>query len=146
MNELVTQIRRFLAAMPRKDAASFRLVRREWSGRPSNVPGASIIALARQLVPLGLRECIFAYETIFHHQANPGALTKKDVICRCFPLRERVLKKTSLHLHSERRRVSSPRIQLSSRRSSSLRHRRMSLWIRVVRLACRRALQPAGRM
>ncbi len=80
MNKLVEEIRRSLAAMPCKDAPSFRLVRREWSRRLKDSPGASVIALAKQLVPLGFWERIFAYETIVHHQAALNALTKRDVV------------------------------------------------------------------
>jgi len=80
MKKLVEVIRRSLAAMPRKDAPSFRLVRREWSKRLKDSPGASVIALAKQLVPLGFWERLFAYETIVHHRAAFEALTKKGVI------------------------------------------------------------------
>ena len=80
MKKLIEEIRRSLAAMPRKDAPSFRLVRREWSRRLRNSPGASVIALAKQLVPLGFWERIFAYETVVHHQAALDALTKRDVV------------------------------------------------------------------
>ena len=78
--KLVVEIRRSLAEMPRMDASSFRLVRREWSRRLKDSPGASVIALAKQLVPLGFWERILAYETIVHHRAALDGLTKNDVV------------------------------------------------------------------
>ncbi len=74
------EIRRSLAAMPRKNADSFRVVRREWSGRLESSPGVSVIALAKQLAPLGFWERVFAYEIIACHKAALEALKRRDVI------------------------------------------------------------------
>jgi hypothetical protein len=79
MKNLVAEIRHALAAMPRKDAGSFRLVRREWSKRLKELPGASVVALAKQLVPQGLWERVFAYEIIVYHKGALDALNQKDV-------------------------------------------------------------------
>jgi 3-methyladenine DNA glycosylase AlkD len=79
MKSLVAEIHNSLTAMPRKDATSFHLVRREWSRRLKDSPGASVIALAKQLVPTGVWERIFAYEIIAYHQGALDALTQKDV-------------------------------------------------------------------
>ena len=79
MKTLVAEIRRSLAAMPQKDAPSFRLVRREWSKRLKHSPATTVIALAKQLVPLGLWERIFAYEIIVYHQPALDALSQKVV-------------------------------------------------------------------
>src|SRR6266853_6365795 len=79
MKQLVAEVKRGLAAMPRKDAPSFRVVRREWSKRLKNSSGTSIIALAKLMVPLGFWERIFAYEIIVHHPPALNALTQKDV-------------------------------------------------------------------
>jgi len=79
MKTLVAEIQRALAAMPRKDVPSFRLVRREWSKQLKNSPGTAIIALAKLLLPLGFWERIFACEIIVHHQPALDALTPKEV-------------------------------------------------------------------
>ena len=79
MEKFVAEIHRSLIAMPRKNVPSFRIVRREWSKRLGDYPGADITALAKQLVPLGLWERGFAYEIITHHQSAMEALTRKDV-------------------------------------------------------------------
>jgi hypothetical protein len=76
----VEEIRRSLAAMPEKNAASFRLVRREWSGRLKNSSAASVLALAKQLMPLGLWERIFSYEIIVNHKPSLEALNQKYVV------------------------------------------------------------------
>jgi hypothetical protein len=76
---IIPEIRRSLSDMPLKNAASFRLVRREWSVRLKNFPGTSVISLAKQLVPLGTWERIFAYEIIVNHNDALGALTTKAV-------------------------------------------------------------------
>jgi len=47
--------------------------------RLQNVPGPSGLALAKQLVPHGLWERVFAYEVIVHHYRAVHALTRKDV-------------------------------------------------------------------
>jgi hypothetical protein len=79
MKSLRVEIRHSLSAMPRKDAASFHLVRREWSKRLKDSPGASVVALAKELVPMGTWERIFAYEIIAYHQGALDSLSQKDV-------------------------------------------------------------------
>jgi 3-methyladenine DNA glycosylase AlkD len=79
MKTLVSEIHRSLDAMTKKNAPSFRLVRREWSKRLKHSPATSVIALAKQLVPLGFWERIFAYEIIVNHQPALHALSQKDV-------------------------------------------------------------------
>jgi 3-methyladenine DNA glycosylase AlkD len=76
---IIPKIRTSLAAMPRQDAASFRLVRREWSIRLKDFPGTMVISLAKQLVPLGTWERIIAYEIIVNHKDALDALTPKAV-------------------------------------------------------------------
>ncbi len=79
MKSLVAEIRHDLVSMPRKDATSFRFVRRAWSKRLKNSPGSFVVALARKLVSLGLWERIVAYELIVYHQPALNALSPKDV-------------------------------------------------------------------
>jgi 3-methyladenine DNA glycosylase AlkD len=79
MKTLVAEVRHSLAAMPRKDARSFHLVRREWSKRLKDSPGASVVALAKQLVPKGLWERILAYQILAYHQAALEALSPRAV-------------------------------------------------------------------
>lgn len=79
-NVFVEEVSGALEAMPHKNAASFRAIRREWSARLENSSGASVIALAKQLVPLGFWERVFAYELIACHKAAQEAMTRKDVI------------------------------------------------------------------
>jgi hypothetical protein len=76
---IIPEIRRSLAAMPRRDAASFRVVRREWSIKLKVFPGTKVISLAKQLVPLGGWERIFAYEIIVNHNDALDSLTPKAV-------------------------------------------------------------------
>ena len=76
---IIPEIRRSLTDMPLKNAASFRLVRREWSVRLKNIPGTSVISLAKKLVPIGTWERIFAYEIIVNHNDALSALTEKTV-------------------------------------------------------------------
>ncbi len=80
MKTLVAEIRGSLASMPKKNAPSFRLVRREWSKQLTHSSATSVLALAKRLVPLGFWERIFSYEIIVNHQPALDALTKKDVI------------------------------------------------------------------
>jgi 3-methyladenine DNA glycosylase AlkD len=80
MKKLVPEIQRSLAAMPTKDARSFRVVRREWSARLKDKSGASVLALAKNLVSLGVWERVFAYEILAYHQGARAALKPKDVI------------------------------------------------------------------
>jgi len=79
MKTLVEEIHRSLAAMPKKDAPSFRLVRREWSKQLKDSSAATVLSLAKQLVPLGSWERIFSYEIIVNHQPSLDALNQKDV-------------------------------------------------------------------
>ena len=79
MKRLVAEVRRALAAMPREDVPSFRMIRSEWSKRLKDSPGSSIIALAKLLVPLGFWERIFAYEIIVHHKPALSALNQRDM-------------------------------------------------------------------
>jgi len=80
MREMAVEIRRSLAAMPVKNVPSFRILRRAWSKRLKNLPGTSIIALARRLVPLGPWERGAAYEIIEHHQGAQETLRPRDVV------------------------------------------------------------------
>jgi len=79
MKKLAVEIRRSLAAMPRKDAPSFRLVRCEWSKQLKDTSATAVLSLAKQLVPLGVWERIFSYEIIVNHQPSLDALNQKDV-------------------------------------------------------------------
>jgi 3-methyladenine DNA glycosylase AlkD len=79
METLVTEIRRSLSAMPRKEARSFHEVRRGWSKRLKDYPGASIVTLAKRLVPMGFWERILAYEILTCHDGALEALTERDV-------------------------------------------------------------------
>lgn len=80
MRKSAAEIRRSLAAMPRKNAASFRVIRREWSRRLKSSSGASVILLGKRLAPLGFWERVFAYELIACHRAAQEAITREDVI------------------------------------------------------------------
>jgi hypothetical protein len=79
MKTLVVEIRRSLAAMPKKNAPSFRLIRREWSKQLKHSSATTVLALAKQLVPLGSWERIFSYEIIVNHQPSLDALNQKYV-------------------------------------------------------------------
>ena len=79
MREIATEIHRSLAAMPLKNAPSVRILRREWSKRLKDLPGTSIIALAKRLVRLGFWERGLAYDIILHHPAALEALKPNDV-------------------------------------------------------------------
>jgi hypothetical protein len=80
VKKLVPEIQRSLAAMPTKNAVSFRRVRRGWSERFKDRSGASVIALAKILVSRGVWERIFAYEILEYHQGARDALKSRDVI------------------------------------------------------------------
>ena len=80
MKTLVEEIRRSLDSMPKKNAPSFRLVRREWSKQLKNSSAATVLSLAKQLVPLGFWERIFSYEIIVNHQPSLEALNQKNVV------------------------------------------------------------------
>ena len=79
MRNIATEIQRSLTALPGKNARSVRLLRREWSKRLKDLPGPSIIAVARRLVRLGLWERFLAYEIIVHHRAASETLKPNDV-------------------------------------------------------------------
>lgn len=79
MKSIVPEIRRSLASMPKRDARSFHLVRREWSGRLKDSSGASVVALAKQLVQGGLWERVLGYELIAYHPAALEALNRNEV-------------------------------------------------------------------
>jgi 3-methyladenine DNA glycosylase AlkD len=80
MENVVTQIRRSLRAMPRKDALSFHRVRRGWSRQFQDATGASVVAMAKRLVRCGLWERLLAYEILVHHGKALEVLTEKDVV------------------------------------------------------------------
>jgi 3-methyladenine DNA glycosylase AlkD len=79
MKKNVAEIQRSLAAMPQKNAASFRLVRRVWSKELKGMPGETVIGLAKHLIRLGPWERLFAYEMIVHHRAALQSLRPKDI-------------------------------------------------------------------
>jgi 3-methyladenine DNA glycosylase AlkD len=79
MQSLLTEMRQSLATMPRQDARSFRVVRREWSKRLKDAPGASVVAVAKRLVRMGLWERILAYEILDCHHGALEALTERHV-------------------------------------------------------------------
>jgi 3-methyladenine DNA glycosylase AlkD len=79
MEDTVPEMRRSLAAMPREDARSFREVRRPWSRRLKDSPGAFVVRLAKQLVRGGGWERLLAYEVLTFHKGAMAALTEKDV-------------------------------------------------------------------
>jgi 3-methyladenine DNA glycosylase AlkD len=79
MKKLVLEIQRSLTAMPNKDARNFHLVRGEWSRRFTEKSGPSVIALAKDLVSLGIWERVLAYEVLEYHQGARKALRAKDV-------------------------------------------------------------------
>ena len=79
METLITEICQSLDAMPRKDAPSLHQVRRGWSEHFEDCSGASVVAIAKRLVPIGLWERILAYEILAHHDGALGMLTEKDV-------------------------------------------------------------------
>ena len=78
MRKFSTEIHLALAGMPRKNVPAFRVLRRAWSGRLKDLPGPSIVALAKQLRPLGPWERGFAYELILHHRGALEALKPND--------------------------------------------------------------------
>ena len=79
MPDLLGEISHSLARMPRRDARSFREVRRAWSERLKDAPGDSVITLAKRLVPTGLWERFLAYEILANHHDALRALKAKDV-------------------------------------------------------------------
>jgi hypothetical protein len=79
MKKIAAKIHRSLAAIPGKNVPSVRLLRREWSKRLENLPGRSIIAVAKHLFPLGLWERGLAYEIIVHHRGAQEAIRPSDV-------------------------------------------------------------------
>lgn len=79
MRKIATEIHRSLAAMPRKNAPFVRILRHQWSKQLKDLPGTSIIELAKRLVRLGLWERCLAYEIILHHRAALEALKPNDV-------------------------------------------------------------------
>jgi hypothetical protein len=79
MRQIAQEIHRSLAAMPRKNVPTVRILRREWSERLKDMPGNSIIALAQRLVRFGPWERGLTYEIIVHHRAALEALEPNDV-------------------------------------------------------------------
>lgn len=80
VDRIAAEIHHSLDAMPRKDVPTVRRLRRVWSRRLKDLPGTSIIALAKRLVRLGMWERGMAYEIIVHHRAALEALTPDDVV------------------------------------------------------------------
>jgi hypothetical protein len=74
-----TEIGSALGTLPRKNASSFHLLRREWSERLEDLPGRSVIALAKRLARLGFWERAMAYEILAYHQGALEGLTPNDV-------------------------------------------------------------------
>lgn len=79
MNRIEVEIHRSLAEMPQKNVPTFRVLRRAWSRRVKDLPGASVIALSKRLIRLGPWERTFAYEIIVNHRKALEALTPNDV-------------------------------------------------------------------
>ena len=79
MRTLLSEMQQSLAAMPAKNAPAFHLLRRKWSGRLKDKSAASVIALAKGLVPRGDWERVLAYVILAHHQSARAALTPKDL-------------------------------------------------------------------
>ena len=79
MKKITEEIRRSLAAIPKKNVPSVRILRRKWSKQLGGLPGRAIITLARHLVPLGLWERGLAYEIIAHHRGAQQDIRPRDV-------------------------------------------------------------------
>jgi hypothetical protein len=73
------EIQRALSVLPRKNASSFRVLRRQLSEQLKDASGRSVIALAKRLVPLGFWERAMAYEILAFHPAARRTLTPNDV-------------------------------------------------------------------
>jgi 3-methyladenine DNA glycosylase AlkD len=76
---LAAEIEQSLAALPRRNAPSFRILRRAWSKRLREERGTTILALAQELVPRGFWERVFAYEIIVNHRRAREALRPHSV-------------------------------------------------------------------
>lgn len=76
----VEEIRISLETMSPRNAGSFRVIRREWSGRLKSFSGASVVALAKRLVRFGFWDRIFSYELIACHEEAPQVITRGDVV------------------------------------------------------------------